>query len=229
MLWAPNTQLHYPFQNTALDYSGIARHGTVNGSGVYATRPNAGRCLYFDGVGDYVNTPSFGLSADHTAVVLACWIRCKHDAGLTQGILGENAISATVGFLFCYITGSSPYCLRWRYANGTGIEYTEAPDYFAGPFDDAWLHMTIACDYVGKKTYFYRGGIKFGSPIAMSGTPVFPSTARVKYIGSYNTTTFLLTAGYLADVQLWSLATMPPIGQMTANANRLMLGMNPIW
>jgi len=226
MLWSPNTQLHYPFQNTALDYSGNARNGTVNGSGVYATKPNGGRCLYFDGVGDYVKTPSFGLSG--TVVVFAADARIKLQAGMNQPPIGDNAAlsGGTVGFLYCYRAQNSDD-LIWRYANGTTTTNATATGFFTN-FDDIWVHLCVAADYAGKNAYFYRRGVLFAT-VSMT-TPIFPSTDRVKYLGEYAPGHgSILTDGYLANVQLWTLATMPAAGQMLANVNRLMLGMNPIW
>jgi len=223
MLWAPNLQLYYPFENQANDYSGNARHGTVFGSGVYATRPNAGRCLYFDGNGDYVRTPSFGLSG--TVVVFACWVRVP--TGARPNFFGEADYSATVGYLYIR-RGDSGDDLYYAYANGTSNPYAVATNFFSTPYNDVWLHLAIVCDYPGKKTYFYRNGIPFGSPVTMSGTPVFPSTNRAKYVGSYGPTGYTLT-GYLQNVQLWALATMPPAAQMLANVKRMHLGLHPIW
>jgi len=226
MLWSPNCQLLYPFENQANDYSGNARHGTVFGSGVYATKPNGGRCLYFDGVGDYVATPSFGLSGK--VVVLAADVRCKKQASYIQSFLAENAQSTSVGYIWCRRNINTDHAV-WQYADGAAVANAVATDFFAAPYNDVWLHLVIACDYVGKLTYFWRNGIQFGAPVAMSGIPAFPATDRVRYIGSYNATSYLLTDGYLANVQLWTLATMPAAGQMLANVNRLMLGLNPIW
>jgi len=228
VLWSRNLQLHYPFENQANDYSGNARHGTVVGSGVYATRPNAGRCLYFDGVGDYVTTPSFGLPANHTVVVFACWTRCKLHAAVRQEFIGDNSEAPTVGYFHFYRYFNSGD-LYWKFANGSASAFVTSLSFFNAPYDDVWLHLAVVCDYVGKLTYFYRNGVLFSTSGAMSGTPIFPSTDRVKYIGSYNNAQNLLTAGYLQNVQLWTLATMPPLAAITANANRLMLGMNPIW
>jgi hypothetical protein len=39
----------------------------------------------------------------------------------------------------------------------------------------------------------------------------------------------MLTDGYLANVYLGTLAACPPVAVLTANAHRLMLGLNPIW
>jgi len=224
MLWSRNSQLHYPFQNTALDYSGNARHGTVLGTGAYATKPDGSRCLYFDGVGDYVTTPSFGLIG--TVVVFAAHVRSKTLA-TRQGILAEATSSNTIGFLWAERWQNSNHA-RWWYANGAGVSAAQAIDIFAAPYEDAWMHLLIVCDYDGKQTYFYRNATLF-TTIAMAGTPVFPSTARVKYVGSYNAFDYLLTASYLQNVQLWTLPTMPAASHMLANVNRIMLGMNPIW
>lgn len=226
MLWSPNLQLHYPLENQANDYSGNARHGTVNGSGVYATRPSAGRCLYFDGVGDYVATPSFGLSG--TVVIFTCWVRSKHNIDYRQAFIGDNAEFRNVGY-FLSRRFQNSYDLSWEYANIATTDIAFATDFFLAPFDDTWLHLLIACDYAGKTCYFYRNGLLL-STASMSGTPLFPATARVKYLGSYNSTpAFPIIEGYLANVQLWTLASMPAAAQMLANANRLMLGMNPIF
>jgi hypothetical protein len=226
MLWSPNTQLHYPFQNTALDYSGNARNGTVNGSGVYATKPNGGRCLYFDGVGDYVKTPSFGLTG--TVMVFAADVRCALLAADYQNILGDGTQSVSIGFLGL-VRWINSTDLAFGYANGSATIFHRATNYFLSPYNDTWLNMIVVCDYAGKNIYYYRNGILFLGPVAMSGTPSFPTTNRAKYVGCYSQFVQYLTYGYLANVQLWTLATMPAAAQMLANANRIMLGMNPIW
>ena len=223
MLWSPNTQLHYPFQNTAKDYSGNARNGTVNGSGVYATKPNGGRCLYFDGVGDYVATPSFGLTG--TVVVFAADIRCIPNAAW-QGLL-RTPFSLANGYLYCYRNGD---LLIWTYSYGSN-DATKYATLFGGSFDDTWLNLLVVCDYsVGGKVYFYRNGGLLTTSTSLTGSPVFPATSSVKYIGVRNADwDQLLTAGYLANVYLGTLPTMPAAAQMLANAKRLMLGFNPIW
>jgi len=225
VLWSPHTQLHYPFQNTATDYSGNARNGTVNGSGAYATKPNGGRCLYFDGTGDSVSTPSFGLSG--TVVVFAAWVRCKLLASDIQGILSDNANSATVGFLWVRRPANAND-LTWFYANGSAITPAGSPNFFADPFNDTWLHAVVVCDYSNKNCYFFRNATLV-STVALTGTPEFPTTARVKYLGIFDSANYPLSDGYLADVYLGTLLTMPAAAQMLANAKRLMLGFNPIW
>lgn len=223
MLTDPRCQLLYPFQNQANDYSGFARHGTINGSGIYATRSGGGRCLYFDGTGDYVATPSFGLSG--TVVVFACWMRNKW-LGTYQTFLSDNAQSTTIGFLLFLRYASTQ--LMWQYADGvqSGGQYV----IFNTPagFDDSWVYVAIVCDYAGKHLYVYYGGA-LSQTLSLVNTPVFPSANRTKYIGTFDTAQFLIAQGYLQDIQLWSLPTMPPAAQMLANVNRIMLGLHPIW
>jgi hypothetical protein len=220
----PNLQLAYRFQNSALDWSGNGRNGTVNGSGVYTTARGQ-QALYFDGTGDYVATPSFGLSG--TVVVFAAWVRCKPFTGI-QAFIGEAAASPTVGYLFCSRDASTDN-LRWGYADGTGTRVVTATDFFATSYTDVWLHLCVVCDYLGKKVYFYRNAIPFGSPSTMIGTPIPPSTSRTKYVGTYSAASYPLTDGYLANVQLWTLATMPPLAVMNASVARMAAGGMPCW
>jgi hypothetical protein len=226
MLASPNCHLLYPFENQANDYSGNARHGTVTGSGVYATRPNGGRCLYFDG-DDYVKTPSFGLSG--TVLWFAADVRCKQQAGVYQGFIGDGAWSTTVGHIvICREINSD--AIRVECAAGGTMAVVLAANFFTSPFEDAWLHMIVVIDYPGKLCYFYRQGVLFFTSSAMTGTPLFPSTDRVKYVGSLRVhAAHPLTDGYMANVQLGTFATMPPVAQVTANAQRMHLGLHPIW
>jgi hypothetical protein len=229
MLWSPNTQLHYPFENTAKDYSGQGRDGTLEGTPActYATKPNGGRCLYFGGAG-YITTPSFALSG--TVVWFAAWVRCKLIAANAQMLIACGGASPTAPFIQCYrLTNSGR--LDWGYADGTNIRVASANNYFDSPYNDVWLHLCVICDYAGKATYFYRNGLPFGSPVTMSNTPAFPSSANIKYLGGLFTVAlyYPLVDGYMANVILGTLATKPPDAELTANANRLMLGLNPIW
>jgi len=52
----------------------------------------------------------------------------------------------------------------------------------------------------------YKNGVVFGSTISLSGVPVFPSSFRSKYIGSYDTTNYRLTDGSLDDVYIYNRA-----------------------
>jgi hypothetical protein len=222
----PNLQLAYRFQNSALDWSGNGRNGTVNGSGVYTTARGQ-QCLYFDGTGDYITTPSFGLSG--TVVVFACNVRCKFNATVIQSFIGDNARAGGAGYLWCYRLSNSNL-LAWEWADGTNYWNNSYATFFAAPYNDVWLHMAVVVNYPGKVFYLYRNSILVATvSMTAGGTPLFPSTSRVKYLGQQNTTSFPLTDGYLANVQLWTLATMPPLAVMNASVARMAAGGMPCW
>jgi hypothetical protein len=218
----PNAAFFYRFQNSAVDWSGNGRNGTVNGSGVYTTARGQ-QALYFDGTGDYVATPSFGLSG--TVVVFAADVRCKTRA-YYQAFLGDNRGGGVGGMLLCMRkTGADD--LMWYFGKGAGADAVVCANYFTAPFEDTWLHLCVVMDYTGKKTYFYRDAVlkSTATPIL----PIFPDATCVKYIGEYGPSAYLLTAGYLANVQLWTLPTMPPIAVMNASVARIAAGLMPIW
>ena len=48
------------------------------------------------------------------------------------------------------------------------------------------MHITAVCDYTNKTLKVYRNGVQFSTTQNITGTPLFPLTNRVKYIGSYN-------------------------------------------
>lgn len=211
----------------AFDSSGLQRYGTLAGT----TKPAwqigpKGRCLYFSGAG-YVATPSFGLSG--TVVVFAADVRCKFNASKWQVFIGCGYQLGNGTVQTTRLPNSDQ--LYWQYADGTGgWQRAAANNYFTSPHNDVWLHQCVVADFAGKKVYFYRNGLPFGSPVTMSGSPVFPATAMVKYIGDYDgTAANLLTDGYMANVQLWTLATMPPLAVVNASAARLAAGLWPVW
>lgn len=213
----PNLQLAYRFQNSALDWSGNGRDGTGGGGGYVVARGQ--QALYFYNSVDRVATPSFGLSG--TVVVFACWTRNAFSSFLSQTFIGDGSSD-----LWCY-RSQNGNDLNWTY---TGWATATSTDYFADPYNDVWLFLCIVCDYAGKKTYFYRNSALV-TTATMTGTPAAPTTAKVKYIGNYQTSggSYYIRAGYLQNVQLWTLATMPPLAVMNASVARLALGLMPIW
>jgi len=112
--------------------------------------------------------------------------------------------------------------------DGTSYKLVTAPSFFASPYNDVWLHAVVACDYTGKICRIYRNGVLFYSA-GLAGAPRFPSATRVKYIGAYDPMIHLPQSGYLADVQLWTLPTMPPLAVMNASVARIAAGGMPCW
>jgi len=62
----------------------------------------------------------------------------------------------------------------------------------------------MVCDYTNKTLKAYRNGIQFGATQNLTGTPVFPSANRVKYIGAYRSSLHRLTDGSLDEVRIYN-------------------------
>jgi hypothetical protein len=58
-------------------------------------------------------------------------------------------------------------------------------------------------NYINKKTYAYRNGVLFNNS-NLIGTPVFPSTNNVKYIGAYSPSYDRITDGSLDEVRIYN-------------------------
>jgi hypothetical protein len=176
------------------------RDGTINGMTIAGTGMPA-KSGYFNGSA-YVTIGAFGLSG--TALTFAAWVRCVLSTIHAQTFIGDNANSATVGWLHIY-RDTNANNLIFAYANGSTSTFVVDASFFAG-YDDTWVHVAIVCDYAGATTRYYRNGT-LHTTAAMTGTPVFPSTSRPRYLGAYNATPdYPLTNGYMDEVQLWTRA-----------------------
>jgi hypothetical protein len=159
----------------------------------------SGNCLYFDGT-DYITTPSFALTG--TVLTVTGWVKMGINASIFQTILGDNGYSQTVGFL--WIFRDTSHGLSWQYSNSTTYTSVNASTFFTG-YNNAWVHFTVVSDYSGASTKFYRNG-ELVQTSAMTGTPVFPLTDRIKYIGAYNATASRIQLGYLDDIRIYNRA-----------------------
>jgi hypothetical protein len=66
------------------------------------------------------------------------------------------------------------------------------------------MHIAIVCDYANKSLKVYRNGVQFSTTRNLIGTPVFPSTNRIKRIGAYNTNDEKITDGSLDEVRIYN-------------------------
>ena len=195
------------------DESG-ATDGTISGATDVVGK--VGRARYFDG-NDYVSIGSFPLSG--TILTFAAWVWCGFNAAVPQTVIGDDAASGTIGYILCWRTANSNG-LTWDYANGTIIEYATAPNFFMG-YDNTWVYVTVVCDYAAKVCKFYRNGV-LHTTVNMSGTPVFPSTDRTRYLGAFDTApTYPLTNGYIDEAQLFQMALTEADIQRVMNNQRL--------
>gem|GEM_PF-624144 len=157
--------------------------------------------MYYSATGTgYISTPSFAIP--NTGILtIETWMKSVFNATVAQSIMGDPNTSGTVGFVFMIRNGGSNH-LAYAYANGISGEYPNFANFFQG-LDNQWTHIAVVCDYNNKTLKAYRNGIQFGTPIILN-TPVFPSTNRVKYIGSFDSTNYKLTDGSLDEVRIYN-------------------------
>ena len=149
----------------------------------------------------YISTPSFAIP--NTGILtVEMWV--KNTTGSTyQDFLGDGSDSPTVGYFHMYRYTTLPNDLHYRYANGSAATYFIVSSIFQN-LDSQWIHITVVCDYTNKKAYVYRNGVQFSTTKILTGTPVFPSVNRVKYIGAYAPGTYELTDGSLDEVRIYN-------------------------
>jgi hypothetical protein len=199
-----NLILYYDFNEgsgtTALDRSGHSYIGTLNGP-TYTSLTSSEQTLYYDASGaDYISTPSFAIP--NTGILtIEAWMKSKINATTNQVILGDNAISSTVGFLASF-RASNANKLTYQYATSSAQGYAYFNDLFLN-LDNQWIHIVIVTDYTNKTLKVYRNGVQFDVTKNLT-TPIFPSTDRVKYIGAFGTNSSRLTDGSLDEVRIYN-------------------------
>jgi hypothetical protein len=62
----------------------------------------------------------------------------------------------------------------------------------------------VVCDYTNKTGKGYRNGVQFDVTKNLTGTPVFPSISRVRYVGSYASSTQGIVDGSLDEVRIYN-------------------------
>jgi prepilin-type N-terminal cleavage/methylation domain-containing protein len=176
-------------------------HGGVITGATWQTESNckSNNCLYFDGSDRVVISP-FSLSG--TVLTVSGWVKIANNATVRQTIMGEANVSATVGYIFLY-RNSGQDDLLWRYADGSSTAaYVRTTTFFTG-YDNTWVHFAVVADYSGKTVKFYRNGTLIQTS-TMAGTPVFPSTNRVKYLGDYSAGAYPIIGGSLDDIRIYN-------------------------
>jgi hypothetical protein len=123
-------------------------------------------------------------------------------ATMNQTIIGDNAQSSTIGYIWLRRVMNT-YDLQYRYTDGSSSINFTFTNFFLD-LDNQWIHTVVVCDYNNKTIKAYRNGVQFGATQNLTGTPVFPSTDRTKYIGAYSPTQHKLTDGSLDEVRIYN-------------------------
>lgn len=157
----------------------------------------SGSCLYFDGT-DYVTTPAFALSG--TVLTVTGWVKIAFNATYYQTILGDGPASSTAGYIWI-MRQLNTNRLYFGYAQGINT-YLSMTTFFTG-YNNTWVYFSIVADYSGASVKFYRNG-ELIQTSSMTGTPLFPSTNRAKYLGSFDSSGYRITNGNLDDIRIYN-------------------------
>jgi hypothetical protein len=128
-------------------------------------------------------------------------MKSSFNATISQAIMGDNADSNTIGYILI-TRGLNTNTLYYYYANGAGQIQGILGNFFQN-LDGQYIHIVIVCDYPNKTLKAYRNGVPFDTK-TLTGTPVFPSTDRVKYIGSTSPGGRNITDGSLDEVRIYN-------------------------
>ena len=159
------------------------------------------KSMYYSATGTgYVSTPSFAIPNTGILTVEA-WMKSSFNATISQAIMGDNADSNTIGYILIN-RGLKTNTLYYYYANGAGQIQGILGNFFQN-LDGQYIHIVTVCDYPNNKLYVYRNGVLFDTK-TLTGTPVFPSTDRVKYIGSTSPGGRNITDGSLDEVRIYN-------------------------
>ncbi len=186
----------------ALDYSGNGYNGTLSGP-ERQTIVGTNKAMYYDAsASDYIQTPSFAIP--NTGILtIEAWVKNKANASHHQTILGDGNQVVAEGYIWFQREPNNSNDFRFRYTDGSSLSYFYYSTFFNG-YDNQWVHVVGVCDYNNKTGKLYRNGLQVGSTASLTGTPLFPSTNRVKYIGSYNTGGNVLEDGSLDEIRIYN-------------------------
>ena len=197
-----------------IDYGITPKTWTAHGNAQISTTQSefSGASAYFDGTGDYFDTPAnadfnFG-SGDFT---IDFWMRADDVTRGSEIAGGEGAIyDRTTASFRIGLTGTSR--VYWQVYSGTNI----TPSVESGVLSSAtWYH--IACIVYNNKIFFYINGVATGSGITITGTSVNNSigTLSVGTFGAYLPLTNF--AGYIDEFRItkglarWTSNFVPPV------------------
>lgn len=88
-------------------------------------------------------------------------------------------------------------------------------------YTNQWVMLTVVVDYTGKTAEVYRNGTKVGSTHTLSGTPVYPTTSRAKYIGEYSSSHSFDWHEWMHNVMVWDGTSNMTAGDISTLYNDL--------
>lgn len=184
------------YGNTANDNSAGGNDGTVVGAAWKDSLECVnGRCLFFDGNGDYVTVTSTNTELDQqfTALSVSAWVKLPDATPATQlGIVSKGTTSGSNNFDLNIETDGR---VRFWFSS-TNFAYSAT-----ALKDNTWHHIVAVWD--GTQSVVYLDGIA-GNPVNNSPT-VTASNAPI-LVGSWNQQSGWWFNGYIDEVKVYNYA-----------------------
>ena len=187
----------------------VQRFSPFNATAVYSTS-TIGGSGYFDGTGDYLNTPSTGQFAPAGDFTISCWYYATA-LGTYNALVGNYTSNASTDWIIDILANGT---IRW-YTNGATLRISSS----AGAIiTGTWNYLAMSRS--GTTITAYLNGVSVGT-YTQSGT--FGSSTKTIYVGTQAGTE--LITGYLSDVKLidGSAVTTVPTAPQTATTGTSLL------
>ncbi|MEI6657512.1 MAG: LamG-like jellyroll fold domain-containing protein [Planctomycetota bacterium] len=209
---------------TFIDRSPNARNGTATGSTVAISSPaiatsqnryvTAGRAMTFDGVNDFVNLPSAGLSDFSQGYTIGFWANTSSVAAWSRYLdFGNGPLNDNILLTRVFNTNDLSLTV---YRGGSAMGIT-APNVIQL---DTWQHFSVTVTQSGTATIYVNG-----VAVATNTSPSFipNNVTRVNnYIGKSNWPADALFKGQMRDLSIWKTALTP--AQVAASMTTLDTG-----
>ncbi|MDD3292807.1 MAG: prepilin-type N-terminal cleavage/methylation domain-containing protein [Candidatus Pacebacteria bacterium] len=157
-----------------------------------------GSCLYFDGTGNKYVSTAFSFSAPNY-ITVEFWIKGSINPSNWQWILdgGQSIPNGS----FSIVRPVNANDIQYRYSNGTTCTLNAGYANFFNGYDNKWMHVVIAADYVNNLVKYYRNGILL-SPSASMTAPIKPITSFMNF-AIYATADYPFI-GYFDETRIYS-------------------------
>lgn len=184
---------------TAVDTSGNANHGTING----ATRTSGrfGRALRFDGVDDSVFIAR-SATLEPAAVTVEGWVRGSTSPGAFKHIISQGAYQCEVASYGLY-TGTDGG-VAFYLSNGSDDQLAISPQAPPAIWDGAWHH--VAGTFDGTTVRLFVDGVEIGAGTATTTSIGYGLPNRSGQLGAFGGGCMLNWAGDLDEPRIWSRA-----------------------
>jgi hypothetical protein len=197
-------QLYYKMDGSlgyAKDYSPYRRDASIWGTIEQDASGIIGTGFKWPAVANnsYLRTPAFSLGESQLSINF--WSVPTDDTVL-HPIIGDVHQNGTSGYIYAYTNYVYSGSLAFEFADGSIPKPLTINSFYTGFFNQ-WVMTTITADYAHRTVSFFRNGVLFRKS-QVTNNMLFPSSSRVKYIGTYCDTYFANFNSNMDEFGLWN-------------------------